>query len=591
LCVGCGKNFATLKNEKKLISNNSYFVSGYNVMENDDDLFIYYAKIKSDVKKNNDSENCNYALDFVQKEKYVRFNKSTSKLFFKDVDELEFEFDLDQVIEICNNIFVEETPDIHNLYYIQLYISKIAKHVIDISNTNIIEEILTDVRNRFNYAGLDIIKKAVSIFFAIIKYSNLSTIALTKGCSFFYDLMKECQIPKSQKFVELGLTSPIPIFNHLVGNYIKKINEEVNEDNKDVHEFIFKSNKSIKIETDEKDKEQEAKSFSVVENDVDTQMKITYKQNKKYKEGKIKHNSNTNRFHVMEISNDASASKFIYNKIKKFSDYKNLLKYFKFYNKHQIIYLLQKYELELLVKIIDVVYFRDVMNIKELERIILIISDFVTQESMKSKPFSMLDNQEVHIDYSHVFNFDFTYYDDSLMMMEILEFDPKRQFNKIKTYGELVVYHDNLVKYFNIVSDKEKNQKFKTFVDKFKFLESREDYDGPIWVRLITTPSMLINEGVTMKHSASSYSKKVITESYLIAQVFDKTEDLSKDELVRFIIGFTFDSVNGLEFDQVKGFGNKSGTDRFKKLLMDFLTIKDVSYRPIKDLKIKNIIE
>jgi hypothetical protein len=43
-----------------------------------------------------------------------------------------------------------------------------------------------------------------------------------------------------------------------------------------------------------------------------------------------------------------------------------------------------------------------------------------------------------------------------------------------------------------------------------------------------------------------------------------------------------------LEFHQVKGFANKPGTDRFKKLLMEFLTIKDISYRPIKDLKLQN---
>jgi hypothetical protein len=262
------------------------------------------------------------------------------------------------------------------------------------------------------------------------------------------------------------------------------------------------------------------------------------------------------------------------------------LKYFKFYDKQQIIALLQKYDLELLTRTIDLIYFRDNVDIKEFERIITIINDFSLQETLKYKPTLNKDN--IVVDYSYVDKFEFIYYDDSVMMMEVLEFDPRREFNKIKTYKELLKYHDNLIKYFNVVTDKEKNAKFKNFVERFKFMEGREDYDGALEFKLISTPAMLITEGVQMKHSASSYSKKVITESYVIGQIFDKTPNLPEEELTRFTIGFDFDSVNGLEFHQVKGFANKPGTDRFKKLLMEFLTAKDISYRPIKDLKLQN---
>lgn len=329
---------------------------------------------------------------------------------------------------------------------------------------------------------------------------------------------------------------------------------------------------------------EEVKSFEVLEGE-EKEMKIVYKENKDYKT-KVAHNADANKFQVMEISNDANASKFIYKNIKNFSDYKQLLKYFKFYDKQQIITLLQRYELELLTRVIDLIYFRDSVDIKEFERIITIIKDFIIQETLRYKP--TLNMANFTPDYSNVAKFEFIYYDDSVMMMEVLEFDPRKEFNKIKTFRELRDYHDNLVKYFNVVSDKEKNAKFKDFVNRFKFLESREDYDGALEFRLISTPAMLITEGVQMKHSASSYSKKVITESYLIGQIFDNTPDLPQDELVRFTIGFTFDSVNGLEFHQVKGFANKPGTDRFKKLLMEFLSTKDISYRPIKDLKLQN---
>lgn len=580
-CIGCDKNFATLENQNRLIVDNSFFVSGYNVLEDENNLFLYYGKLKAIVIKTIEGR---YTLDFEEKTKYIKFEKLTKKLSFKDFDSNEIDFDLDGISIVTDNVFSEEIKNIYNLYYIQVYIGKLAKYVSDISNTNVVEELLNETKNRFNYAGLDIVKKVVSIFFGIIKYSNLSTIALTKGCNFLYDLMKECDIPSSQKLLENGLTSPIPIFNHLVSNYIKKINEEVNEDNKEIHEFLFKSSQMVKMNIDESDKKQEAKSYEIIEGE-EKEMTITYKENKDYKT-KITHNGDANKFHVMEISNDANASKFIYKNIKNFSDYKQLLKYFKFYDKHQIITLLQKYEIELLTRVIDLIYFRDTVDIKEFERMIIIIKDFIVQETLMIKPTLNMENFKP--DYSFVSKFEFIYYDDSVMMMEVLEFDPRKEFNKIKTFRELRDYHDNLVKYFNVVSDKEKNAKFKEFVERFRFLEKREDYNGPLEFKLISSPAMLIAEGVQMKHSAGSYSKKVITESYIIGQIFDRTPNLPEEDLTRFTIGFTFDSVNGIEFNQVKGFANKPGTDRFKKLLMEFLTDKDISFRPIMDLKLRN---
>ena len=579
-CKECQKNFATLENQKKLITNNSFFVSGYNTKEDDADLYLYYAKVKPFISKKDED----YVLDFEQKLKCLRFEKQTKKFFFKDIDATEKEFDLDSVTKIADNIFSEEVQDICNLYYLQVYVGNLAKYVIDVNNANVVEELLGEVRNRINHAGLDSIKKVVSIFMGIIKYSNLSTLALTKGGKFLYDLMRECDIPSGESLVRSGLTAPIPIFNYLVSNYIKKVNEEVNEDNREVHEFLFKSSQIVKMEVDENDKLQEAKNFEVIDTGEEKEMKIIYKENKNYKEGKIAHDSGSNKFKVMEISNDANASKFIYKSIKNFSDYKQLLKYFKFYDKHQIISLLQKYELDLLSRMIDLIYFRDTIDIKEFERLIIIIKDFALQETIRYKP--TLNTDSFVIDFSYVSKFEFVYYDDSVMMMEVLEFDPRKEFNKIKTYKGLRDYHDNLVKYFNVVSDKEKNIKFRSFVERFKFLEDKSDYDGPLEIKLISTPAMLIAEGVQMKHSASSYSKKVITESYLIGQVFDRTENLPVNELNRFTIGFTFDSINGLEFHQVKGNSNKSGSDRFKNLLMEFLTIKDISFRPIKDLKL-----
>ncbi len=572
ICNGCGKNFASIESQKKLIVNNSFFTSGYNILEDTDNLFLYYSKIKPNIKPR-ENKNGEYDLLFDESQKYLRYETKSNRVFFKDFCVDETEFHLDGVIKTVDAIFSEEVNEIQNIYYIHVYINKLAKHVIDVKNINVVDELLSEIRSNHGNAGLGVIKKIVSIFLAIIKYTNLSTIAMTKGCNFLYELMKECEIPDSKSLKELSLTSPISIFNFLIKNYIRIINEDVNADNRELHQFLFKSSKAKTTDFEQ----EKVASYK--------ELKINFIQNKKYREGKLIKNINKNKFHVLQISSDAEVSKFIYKKINNFSDYKQLLKYFKFYNKQQIIYLLQKYEIDLLVNIIDLIYFRDSVDMKEFERIISIIKDYAFQETIKNRP--TLNIESVTIDYYYIKKFDFIYYDDSVMMMEVLKFDPKRHFNKIKTYHQLVDYHDNLVKYFNVVSDKEKNEKFKSFVERFVFLESREDYDGPIEIKLIKTPSMLINEGIQMKHSASSYSKKVITESYVIAQLFDKSDDKPKDDLDRFTIGFTFDSLNGLEFHQIKGFANKPASDRLKKMLMEYLTIKDISFRQVRDLRTK----
>jgi len=579
-CPGCQKNFSTINNQKTLIPTNKYFISAFECSEMNDNLLIFYKKYKAYIQINNEEMHAKnkYVLLFNQQKKYIRFEKSTKKFFFKGFVEEEVEFDLDQVIKYTNEMFKEDCDTICGIYNLHIYINLIAKNVIDANNINVVNELLSEIRGTTNNAGLSVIKKIVSIFFGIIKYSNLSTIALTKDSNFLYDLMLECDIPDSQAMIESQATSPMKIFNFLIKNYIQKINEEVNEDNKEKHEFTFKSKTLIHSEED-------PDKVFVKTIDKEAELKISYKINDNYKT-KVQNDMSSGAYEVLKISDDANASKFIFKKIRNFSDFKKILKYFKFYNKQEIIELLQKYNLDLLIEVIDIIYFRDRADIKELSRILDLISDFIKTKTLEIRP--VINKSDLIINYGFVKEFDFSFYDDCIMMMEVLEFDPKRHFLKIRKYSELLQYHDNLVRFFNVVSDKEKSKKFKDFVDRFRFLESKEDYDGPLSIKLIDSPGMLIKEGVIMKHSASSYSKKVISNIYLIGQVYDNTENIDNDELKRFTIGFTFHNIKGLEFDQVKGFGNKQGSDRFKKLLMEFLTIKDISYRPIKDLKIQN---
>lgn len=565
-CPQCNKNFSTLKSQKTLIPVNNYFLSDFEFIKNDDFIKIVFNKYKTIMD--------NGEIVFDKKRKFIKFYIKTKEIVFQNYEKNDYKIGLETSNMYSKEMFSKEDISIYNIMDLHLFLNEFAKYVVDIQNTNFVNELLNELRGNVNNINFKTIQKIMTIFIGIVKYNNLSTIAITKGCKFLYDLMVECDIPSEISMKEKKVTSPINIFNFLISNYIKKINEEVNEDNKEKHEFVFKSKQLIKTE---------GENVVVEELGSEKEMKINYSSNKNYKR-KVLNKNNSSGYEVLSISEDAGASKFIFKKIRDFNDFKQILKLFKFYNKHQIIEVLQKYEIDFIVNFVELIYFRDFMEMKELHRVVSIVLDFVKIKSLEYKPTT--NKEKIVIDHSFVKDFDFTFYDDCIMMMEVLDFDPKRHFTKIYTYNELREYHDNLVKYFNVVSDKEKSAKFKGFVDRFKFLESKEDYKGPLEIKLIDSPSMLIKEGVVMKHSASSYSKKVINNIYLIGQVFDRSEGLDENELKRFTIGFTFHHLNGLEFDQVKGYANKQGSDRFKRLLMEYLETKDVSYKPLKDLKI-----
>jgi len=572
-CPNCGRNFLSSTSIEQLITNNYNFISGYSFEENSSDVILFYSVIKSDLSSTE-------KVNFIESVKYIRFSKEDKKLYYKSLNEQEKEFDLDEVSNICDEFFVFDTVKVVNIIDMHLFIGRLANFIIDAKNIDIINELLENLRGNVSNAGLDIIKKITIIFLGIIKYSNLSTIAMTKGPVFLYDLMTECSVPKPSVLIENNVTSPIKIFNFLIQNYIKKLNVEVNADNKEVHEFKFKSAKRI---------EYDSSGENVVVKDLDgiEEKAIVIATNIDYNSKKVK--KDKGQYQVEEAIEDGSVSKFIFNKINKFSEYKKIIKFFKHVDKQELILLLQKYEIGFLVEVIDLIYFRNKVSFKELERILDIIFDYT---SIESKKHCKVMDGILRMDYSRVKSFSFINYDDSLMMMEVLKFDPRIDFNKIRTYKELNAYHDNLIKFFSVLKEEEKNGSIMEFVSKFKSLESREDYDGPLEIRLLSTPGMIIKEGVEMKHSASAYAKNVAQGFYLMGQVFDKDPNRTNSEPPRYTIGFHYDKLAGLEFEQVKGFANELGegipkkTDRFKKLMMEWLTVKDISFRPINDLKL-----
>jgi len=572
-CPSCARNFQSSANRETLILNKESFISGYSFKEDETFVNLHYSVIQPNLDSLED-------VHFLENIKTLSFNKETKQLFYTDFNQLPVEFDLDEIISVVNKFFVFNTVKVVNLFDMHLFINRIVNFIQDSKNINIVHELLSSLHGKVGDAGLDVVKKIIVIFFGIIRYSNLSTIAITKGSVFLYDLMLECKVPKPQVLIENNVTSPIKIFNFLIQNYVNKLNEEINSDNKDIHSFTFKSKQRINF--DEK-----TDTVEIEELDKEQSVQIEINKNADYKEGKVKRDSG--QYQVEDAIEDGTVSKFIFKKIRNFSDYKKIIKFFKIVDKNELIQLLQKYELDFLLNVIDLLYFRNKVAIKELERILDIILDFTAIQSKKHCP---LMDGVLRMNYEFVKNFNFIVYDDALMMMEVLKFDPKVHFNKIRTWVALNEYHDNLIKFFGVLKDEEKNGSIMDFVSKFRFLENKNDYEGPLDVVLLSTPGMIINEGIEMRHSASAYARNVAQGFYLMGQVYDKDPNRTDKEPPRYTIGFTYNKLAGLEFDQVKGFANELGegipkkTDRFKKLMMEWLTIKDISYRPINDLKL-----
>ncbi len=571
-CPHCKKDYNDPDVSRKLILVGDYFISAYDFLETESDLIFYYAKACPSILSRIGEEGKEFKVEIDESIKYIRFEKETKKLMYQDFgDTPEVEFDLDEVIKYVDKFFIKETDKVIDFMKLHMYLNRLANFVSDTKNSNIVSEFLEFIRSAPNEVGVPYIKKMLSVFFGIIKYSNLSTVALTKGSQFLYDLMLECDIPSSKEMEESGATSPVKIFNFLVTKYINKLNEEVNENNREAHDFAYKSKKRIEFEK-EKNKDESDLKYEVVDEDVDASYLI--RSNKNYKSGKVIKSGG--KYQVMDAVEDGTISKFIYNHITKFSQYKQIIKYFKFYDKQGVINLLQKYDLELLTHAIDAFYFRSRMEPKELDRVIQIIDSFIQERFM-------------FVDYKkNIQNFSFVEYDDARMMMEIMKFDPKKHFNKIKTYDDLVEYHDKLITFYKVKTEIEKSGAIEKFISKFLYLETKgeDEYNGPLEIDLHKTPGRIMKEGVEMRHSASEYAPNVAQGNYILGSLYDRDPNRPKKELERFTIGFTYDNKNGVEFDQVKGFGNEQGSNRFKKLVMEYLTEKDISYMAVKDLKL-----
>ncbi len=566
-CPSCETNYKLPVNQNKIKSINSYFISGFKFVNENDLLILYYSKAKA--IKNGES------LDFDEIYKKIIFDTKSGKVLFYDYDNIMQEIDLDNLMVILESFFKNDTKMMSGMYDIHLFTIELSKYVSDIKNLNIIDGLLQEAKSKNSDTVLDTFKKVLVIYLSIIKYSNLSTVVLTKDPLFLYDVIKESNPPKAEELKKQQITSPIDIFNYLGNNYIQSVNQEIEQDKINYQDLVLKDIVQKDSITNEENKE----------------VIIKVKNINDYKSGKVK-KTEDGSYEVLQLDGDGKISKFIYKRLKKFHDYKQLIKYMRHLDYKQLVELVDKYDYDMLVNMIDLIYYRNNITIDEIKRLIPLFIDHCIEKTKENQIKTNTSDDKLYsdINYKNLSSFEFGFYDDCLMMLKTLEFDPKKDFYKIKTNGELKEFHDKVVKYYNAIRNTE-DTGYQEYFKKFQFLEDNVlvPYEGPLEVEILNTPTKVVQEGRDMRHSAASYVDRVMDGKYILLKVTDHSENLPEKELTRFTMGIFYNEKTGFEFEQVKSYSNQLGSNRFRLLLMEWLKAKDVDFDETKrpDLKIR----
>lgn len=551
ICPKCKTNYALLENSKKIKTANFYFYSIFELKEEGSRVTLYNNLIKSYCTDK--SRYVNLKKDF----SYISIDKENKKLFFKKYNKnKEQEFSLDSAVSVVENFFNKdsiknnEIETIENLFDIHRFINQLASLVVDSKNMDIVEGLMSQMIGK---PGMDVMSKIITIFLGIICYSNLSTIALTKGTVFLYDMMKSCNLPNVVVLSDNNVTSPIKIFNFLVSLENEKIQKDLDSEKGIGQDFVYKSKDG-------------SKKISFNLNDINMErFGINTQSSIDMSEGKI---------NIREDLTKKTVSKYIFNKIEKFDDYKKLIRFTKFISYEELVDLTMKYDVEYLINLFNLIEFRNDINSYSLKQIMPLTLDYLHR----------YDNINSKAKYQYLNYFSFNHYDDSVRMILDLKWDRKKDFDKIKTVNELNVYHDKLVEHYNMLSDKEKYEKFRKIAEKFRYLEDYDKEEG-LKITLLATPQLVLKYAEELKNCAGSYVNRIGNGQYLLLMVFDNTKERMQKEHKQFMMGM-FIGHTGLEFEQLKGPCNSLASDRQKEMVMKYLEEKDISFKEVRDLKV-----
>ena len=438
----------------------------------------------------------------------------------------------------------ETIKTVDNLIDIHVFIGRLANFIKDAKNIDFISGLMEEINGTRSYKMNDclpILTKVTSIILAISKHESMSTIALTKNALFLFELLKECDLPKSTYLKEKKLTKPVQIFSFLINLENKKVQDDIEKQDNSKQKILHKS---AKLSSGQE---------IVFENNFKTASFDKGLNIKKSKDGTLV---------LKDDMENKQISPLIYNKINSIKEYKKLIKYTKFVDYNYLVNLTEKHEISFLNELYDFFEFRGDMNKNMLEYFI-----------------------KLYIDYKKTngeFDYTFTHYlqnfDDCLRMINSLKWDVNKHLLSIKTCSEIIKYHDWLVKQYNI--------SYQNFVDKYKMIENYNNKD--IRIKIINSIESLMYWAKELNNCSASYATRVLNQNYLLAMVEYKTfkEDEEKSHLKNFMMGFSVDKRGMLEFDQIKSTNNQRASTKLKLLIMDYLREKDITFREVADLSI-----
>ena len=500
---------------------------------------------------------------FIVKEKLrsIVFDKETKSVKIKDENK-KIDVELENLFNEIQNFYEPNDESsikiIDNLIDIHIFIGRLANFLRDFKNINFVSGLMEEINGTRGLdvsKGLGVLVKVTCTLLAIAQYESLATIALVKSGLFLFELLKDCELPSSKKLKELNLTKPIQIFNYLINLEAKKIQDDIDKNNKDIQQYAFKS---IKLQSGQE---------IVLPN-----MKIIHDENIKNSETKIRKGANGSLI-LKEGLETKKISPFLFKKIKTVKEYKSLIRYCKFIDYNDLLNLTMKYDSVFLDNLFDYIEFRGDIDKESLSYFINLYADFFSKQNSEycEKEFK---------DYLICF-------DDAKMMLVSLKWNVKKELMGIKKCYKLEEYHNWLVKQYNsLIAKNGLKIDYQNFVDKYRSLE---DYKHPdIEIKLIDTVEGLFFWAKQLNNSAAAYASKVVGKIYLMAIVNYKTykQDSEVPHLKNFMLGLDVDKRNMLEFDQFKSTNNQLASNKLRLILMEYLRDKDISYKELADLSL-----
>jgi hypothetical protein len=542
LCDKCNKDYTKAEVYSQIFNTDQKFLEKFLLVENSKYLALYKYRFIATEKNNKIQIENDYSSLSISKK-----NKE-SRIYFKNFDNSDFlPVDLGEIVNTVNLFFskTEEVEITEDFIYVHEFIGKLGRYVSDVDNIDIANELLSEIKLS---SGIDILKKIISSFFGIISYPNLSTLAMNKGPKFLFDLMSNCPLPTTKFMKESGATSPLKIFNFLINLKNKQLQEQLDQDDKNKlgYKFITESGQEFYIKYDIK----------------------------RYDENVGNVSKTAAKVFVRDEINERHISPFIFNIIKDFNDYENLIKYIRFISYEDLIRLCMSYEKDFLIELYKIIEFREDVNYERIIQFSNLVKDFCK---------TIDANKEDRVVIEDISKYDFNIYDDCQRMLVELKWDFNKVFYKIKKHSKLLRFHDDLIKHRSYLNDQEVNEKYIDFSNKFKYLE--EYKQGKIKVKVIDLPNKLVDKAKEMKNCAASYVRRVSTGEYVAFSVYDNNPERKSEEFYEYMMVLELGKY-GLEFVGVKGPCNIYGPDRFKKDVIKFLEDNDIAYKEVPSIKL-----